>query len=266
MNKLFIAFTGLFLFTACNGEAEKIEAEKVAVSSSDKELEDLTVEAIIDSIYQKSGSALIDQSDIYFDFRNFHYAYLQGEDGLKQSRKYTNDKGEAVDDIWQGDSLMRTIEGEIVELKEKEENAYKNSINSVFYFGFLPKALKDPAVNATLVDEVEINQKRYHKIRVTFDEDGGGEDFYDIFLYWIGIEDYAVDYMAYQYFTEEGGIRFRSVDSVKEVNGILFKDYLNYAPKEDMMNDFSNVDKVFSNGGMKLVSEIRLENIRVIEN
>jgi len=33
-----------------------------------------------------------------------------------------------------------------------------------------------------------------------------------------------------------------------------------------MMNDFSNVDKVFSNGGMKLVSEIRLENIRVIEN
>lgn len=103
----------------------------------------------------------------------------------------------------------------------------------------------------------------YYKLKVTFNEDGGGEDFHDIFLYWIGIEDYAMDYMAYQYFTNDGGIRFRAVDQVKEVNGILFKDYLNYAPKENLMNDYLSVDEVFSNDGMKLVSEIRLENIEV---
>lgn len=263
MNKVFIAFTGLFLFAACSAETETVQVEKVEVSSNEEELDDLSVEAIIDSVYQKNGSGLIDKSNISFDFREFRYAYIQGTDGVKRSRKFTNKKGEAVVDIWQGDSLKRAINGKVIKLTEKDEKAYINSINSVFYFGFLPKALKDPAVNTELIDEVEINDKMYYKIKVSFDEDGGGEDFHDIFLYWIGIEDYAMDYWSYQYFTEGGGIRFRAVDKVQEVNGILFKDYLNYGPKEDMMNDYTNVDKVYSEDGLKLVSEIRLENIRV---
>lgn len=263
MNKVIIAFTGLLLFTACGGESEAVKEVETEVSSNDQELDDLAVEAIIDSVYQKNGSGVIDKSNVFFDFREFQYAYMQGVDGLQQSRKFINDKGEAVVDIWKGDSLKRIINGKLVKLSEKDENAFKNSINSVFYFAFLPKALKDPAVNAELLDEVEINDKMYYKIKVTFDEDGGGEDFHDIFLYWIGIEDYAMDYMAYQYFTNDGGIRFRAVDQVKEVNGVLFKDYLNYAPKENLMNDYLNVDKVFTNDGLKLVSEIRLENIEV---
>ncbi|RYM31503.1 hypothetical protein ERX46_16490 [Brumimicrobium glaciale] len=263
MNKVFIAFTSLFLFTACSEKAEKETEQKIEVTTSDNELDDLSIEAIIDSVYQKNGSGLIDKSNISFDFREFQYAYMQGVDGVKQSRKLTNDGGEAVVDSWQGDSLIRTINGKVVKLSKKDENAFRNSINSVFYFAFLPKALKDPAVITELLDEVEINDKMYYKLKVTFNEDGGGEDFHDIFLYWIGIEDYAMDYMAYQYFTNDGGIRFRAVDQVKEVNGILFKDYLNYAPKENLMNDYLSVDEVFSNDGMKLVSEIRLENIEV---
>lgn len=263
MNKIFIAFTGLFLFAACSGEAELVEEGRVGISVDEQDVEDLSVDAIIDSVYLKSGSALIDQSNISFDFREFKYSQVQGTSGMMKSRQFTNKKGEAVVDTWQGDSLIRTVNGKVVNLSEKDENAYKNSINSVFYFGFLPKALKDPAVNAELIDEVEINEKMYYKIKVTFDEEGGGEDFHDIFLYWIGIEDYSMDYMAYQYFTENGGIRFRAVDKVQEVNGILFRDYLNHAPKENLMNDYISVDKVFSNDGMKLVSEIRLENIEV---
>ena len=263
MNKVFIAFTSLFLFTACSGETEIVEEERVEVSADEQDVEELSVDAIIDSVYIKNGSGLIDQSNISFDFRQFKYAKMQGASGVMKSRKFTNKNGEAIVDTWQGDSLIRTVNGKVVKLTEKDENAYKNSINSVFYFAYLPKALKDPAVNSELIDEVEINDKMYYKIKVTFDEEGGGEDFHDIFLYWIGIVDYSMDYMAYQYFTEEGGIRFRAVDKVKEVNGILFKDYLNYAPKENLMNDYMSVDKVFANDGMKLVSEIRLENIVV---
>ncbi|WP_107039197.1 DUF6503 family protein [Brumimicrobium mesophilum] len=263
MNKLFIAFTSLFLFAACNDEKVKVENEKVETTLDENEFDDLSVEAIVDSVFQKSGSGLIDQSNISFDFREFQYVRMLGDAGFMKSRKFTNDKEEVIVDTWQGDSLIRTVNGKVIDLTEKKRNAYKNSINSVFYFAFLPKALKDPAVNLDLVDEVEINEKMYYKIKVTFNEEGGGEDFHDIFLYWIGIEDYSMDYMAYQYFTEEGGIRFRAVDKVQEVNGILFRDYLNYAPKENLMNDYMSVDKVFSNDGMKLVSEIRLENVVV---
>lgn len=261
MNKVFIALTSLFLLTACNDEAKPSVGEEVEFI--ELEFDDLTVEAIIDSVYMRSGSGLIDKSNIYFDFRDFEYAHVVGVYGIERSRKFTNEKGEAIVDLWVGDSLKRTINGKMVKLSAKDERAYKNSINSVFYFGFLPKALKDPAVNTELIDEVEINGKMYYKIKVTFDEEGGGEDFHDIFLYWIGIEDFGMDYMAYQYFTEGGGIRFRAVDKIQEVNGILFRDYLNYGSKEDMMDDYINVDKAYVSGGLKLVSEIRLENIEV---
>lgn len=262
MNKVFIAFTSLFLLAACGG-TDVVEKDKVETSSTNHEIEDLSVESIIDSAYHKSGSGLINKANISFNFREFEYSKVNKPEGELKTRKFTNEKGEAIEDFWQGDSLIRTINGKAVKLSEKDIKAFKSSINSVFYFGFLPKALKDPAVNLKLIDEVEINEKMYYKIKVTFNEDGGGDDFHDIFLYWIGIEDYSMDYMAYQYFTEEGGIRFRAVDKVQEVNGIQFRDYLNYAPKENMMNDYMSVDKVFVSDGMRLVSEIRLENVEV---
>lgn len=263
MNKVIIAFASLVLLTACTDDSTQVENNEIESETQDLLISDLSVEDIVDSVYRKNGSGLIDQFNISFDFREFQYARMRSDSGLMKSRKFTNKKGEAIVDTWQGDSLVRTVDGKVIELLEKDQNAYKNSINSVFYFAFLPKALKDPAVNLVLVDEVEIAEKMYYKIKVTFNEEGGGEDFHDIFLYWIGVEDYAMDYMAYQYFTLEGGIRFRAVDQTQEVNGILFKDYLNYAPKENLMNDYMSVDKVFSNDGMKLVSEIRLENIEV---
>ncbi|HLW30430.1 MAG TPA: DUF6503 family protein [Brumimicrobium sp.] len=262
MNKLvsFVAF-GLLLLTACSNE--NVEKSKSIVDNSDDLLEDLTVEEIIDSVYYKYGSEEINSSNIYFEFRDFKYAYEQDQAGVKRSRKFTNDKGEEVYDVWQGNDLARTINGKQVQLTEKDEKAYINSINSVFYFAFLPKALKDPAVNTELIDEVEIKGKMYYKIKVTFDEQGGGDDFHDIFLYWIGIEDYSMDYFAYQYFTEGGGVRFREVIGKREVGGICFQAYNNYGPKENIMDRYEEVDAIFIENGLELVSEIKLENIRV---
>ena len=261
MNRIIIALTGLVLFAACTTEPET----KNIIETPDAEIlqEDLTLEAIIDSVYHKYGSEKINSANIYFDFRDFQYAYEQDKAGVKRSRKFTNDKGEEIYDVWQGNTLTRTINGKQVELTEKDEKAYINSINSVFYFAFLPKALKDPAVNTELLDEVEIKGKMYYKIKVTFDEKGGGDDFNDIFLYWVSIEDYSMDYFSYQYFTEGGGVRFREVLDAKNVNGIIFQDYNNYGPIEDFMNRYEEVDAIFSEDGLELVSEIKLENIRV---
>lgn len=269
MNKSYLVILGLLLFVGCNQTEEnkedaikennKLESEKVDVDNEEMS----AVDVIIKRVYNKYGSEKVNESNIFFEFRDTEYAYIHGEEGLKRSRKFTNDAGENVSDVWISNELSRFVDGEKVEITEKKEDAYINSINSVFYFGFLPKALKDPAVNAELLDQVEINGKEYHKIKVTFDEEGGGEDFHDIFLYWIGVGDDAMDYVAYQYFTEGGGIRFRAAEQTKTVNGITFTDYLNYGPKEEMMDNYINVDEVFENDGLKLVSEIRFENIRV---
>jgi hypothetical protein len=97
---------------------------------------------------------------------------------------------------------------------------------------------------------------------VTFSEEGGGEDYEDQFLYWINKKDLTLDYLAYQYYTEGGGIRFRAVTQRHNVNGITFQDYANYAPTDENQ-EFLLIDKAFTEGRVKKVSDIVLENIVV---
>ncbi|MCR9084335.1 MAG: hypothetical protein NXH89_18040, partial [Cyclobacteriaceae bacterium] len=93
-------------------------------------------------------------------------------------------------------------------------------------------------------------------------QDGGGEDFDDEFLYWIGTEDFYVDFMAYSYHTDGGGVRFREVSSVVTVDGIRFQNYLNFKP-EDKNTPVENMQELYEKGNLELLSEINLENIQV---
>ena len=61
-------------------------------------------------------------------------------------------------------------------------DSYSASVNSVHYFAVLPYGLDGKAVNKTYVNKVDIKGKSYHKIKVTFNEEGGGEDFEDVFM------------------------------------------------------------------------------------
>lgn len=72
------------------------------------------------------------------------------------------------------------------------------------YFAFLPLWLKDPAVIVEDQGRSVIKGKEYHKIRITFEQEGGGDDFEDVFLYWFDVKDYSMDYLAYKYFTGKG--------------------------------------------------------------
>ena len=99
-------------------------------------------------------------------------------------------------------------------------------------------------------------------MRVTFDEEGGGEDYNDIFIYWFDKEDFSMDYLAYQYFTEGGGIRFREAINVREIEGITFQDYVNYKPDSDSIK-LVGIDQVFENGNLIEISRIELENVKV---
>ena len=104
-------------------------------------------------------------------------------------------------------------------------------------------------------------QQRYADKRVTFDEEGGGEDFNDVFIYWMNKETNTMDFLAYQYFTEGGGIRFREAYNPREVGGFLFQDYNNFKPTTGI--ELIDMDKAFEMGEMEQVSEIVLEDIKV---
>lgn len=250
--KVVFLFASLLLFS-CNN---------VQDTNDNKVEEPLTASEIIDKSYKLYGIKKLQQKNVSFKFRQHQYSFIRNENGIVRIRKTVDTNNREIKDVWKDDNVQRFIDDSLVNIDNKKENAYRNSINSVFYFAFLPEGLTDLAVNTELLEEVRIKGKDYYKLRVTFDKEGGGEDYNDIFIYWFDKKDFSMDYLAYEYFTEGGGIRFREAINAREIDGIIFQDYINYKPasKEIQLED---TDQASENGNLKEVSRIELENVKV---
>ncbi|MCB0376061.1 MAG: hypothetical protein KDD04_09105 [Sinomicrobium sp.] len=90
----------------------------------------------------------------------------------------------------------------------------------------------------------------------------GGEDFEDVYLYWVDKESFTTDYLAYEFHVNGGGLRFREAYNVRTVGGIRFVDYYNFKPKDKNVI-LDDLDRLFDRGELELLSEIILEDISV---
>ena len=126
----------------------------------------------------------------------------------------------------------------------------------------VPLGLNDKATNKKLLESVVIKGKEHYKVQVTFNEEGGGDDFDDVFIYWFLKENFKLNYIAYKYHTNGGGVRFRDVKKEHFINGIRFVDYNNYKALDKDI-DFYAIDKLYEEGRLKKISEIILDNIEV---
>ncbi len=216
---------------------------------------------IIDQSIDAHGGDLYKISTISFNFRDKHYEIFKSLNSFRYVREFTDSTG-MVSDLLTNDGFTRTVNGAAVELSQKMEGAYTRSVNSVAYFAFLPYGLNDPAVYKKYLGETEIESIPYHLIKITFAKNGGGEDFDDEFLYWINQENYLVDYLAYSYHTDGGGVRFRKAIKTHDVSGLRLQDYDNYKV-EDKNTPVEDMEGLYKNGELELLSQILLENIEV---
>lgn len=217
---------------------------------------------IVDASIEAHGGDAFQTSKIEFDFRNIHYTIFKTPSAFEYIREFSDSTG-TVKDVLNNSGFVRTVNGAKIDtLTEERIGAFSRSVNSVAYFAFLPYGLNDPAAIKTYLGETEMNGKKYHLVKVTFQPEGGGEHFEDEFLYWFGKEDYLMDYMAYSYHTDGGGIRMREVSGVVEVGGIRFQNYLNLKP-EDKNTRVEKMQELYISGKLEKLSEIILENIRV---
>ena len=138
--------------------------------------------------------------------------------------------GLRVHDHLTNGGLWREVAGEKVVLSIKDSAAYANSVNSVIYFALLPYFLNDPAVIKTYLGTEVIGEKEYERVMVTFQQEGGGKDFEDEFIYWFDGDTYHLDFLAYNYITDGGGARFREAFNARQINGVRFVNYTNYKP------------------------------------
>lgn len=216
---------------------------------------------IIDQVIDNHGGENYEHVKISFDFRDKHYVLTQQGGAFQYERHFEDSKGK-VKDILTNEGFKRLLNEVDITDTVRKTAAYTRSVNSVAYFALLPYRLNDPAVNKSYLGSSEIRGQPYHKIEVNFDQKGGGEDHNDRFVYWIHKETLTMEYLAYLYYTDGGGIRFRSPYNVRLVGDIRFSDYENYEPGADSV-ELWELDKEFESGSLKLLSRIELKNIKV---
>ena len=224
----------------------------------------LTAQEIIDTSIIVSGVSKISNASLSFNFRDKFYEAERNNGRFNLKRVFTLNN-DTITDVLSNSGFDRVINSYSTKVKDSMAIKYSESINSVHYFSVLPYGLNDKAVQKKLLGEVNIKGKNYYKIEITFSKDSGGVDYDDIFIYWIGKENFKIGYLAYRYNTNGGGLRFREVRKEHLVNGVIFVDYNNYKPKNSD-EILSNLDKIFEKNKLIKVSEINLKKIKITFN
>lgn len=243
MNKWYLIFV-LLLVIGCKEDQSK-----------------LTAQEIIDKSILASGGEKYSQSDISFRFRDMVYSSQVLENQRTLTRSSQNDSMRILD-VKSPKGFERFVNDSLVAVTDSLADLYANSINSVHYFAYLPYGLNDQAVHKKYLGEVVINDIGYHKIEVTFDKEGGGDDYDDIYIYWFNTNTYKLDYLAYEFHVNGGGQRFRKAFNERIVDGIRFVDYQNFKNTE-LNQPIQIIDSLYKIEKLELLSEIKLEEITV---
>jgi len=216
---------------------------------------------VIDESIKVHGAKAFVKAHYTFDFREKSFEYKRNKDDFEYKRTYNDKKGDAIKDVLTNGNFVRTVNGQAIDLDDKKRRAYSDALNSVHYFAFLPYFLNDAAAKKKYLGLTKIKDIPYHKIQVTFDEEGGGTDHDDVFVYWIREGDYTLDFLAYSYHVNGGGVRFREAYNQRKVGKIRFQDYVNYK-HEDKTYPVGEMDEAFENRQLKELSRIDLVNVQ----
>lgn len=240
-HSLLFAFISIIAITACSSQPD--------------------AQSIVDRAIENHGGQAYENSRVSFEFRDVKYTATQQNGEYTYTRFFPDSLG-GIRDSLSNQGFSRTVDGEPVDLSFEQDSMYSNSVNSVIYFALLPHKLNDAAVNKNYLEKTTINGQPYHEIEVTFDEEGGGDDYQDHYIYWIHADDLTMDYLAYRFLVDGGGTRFRESKNVRTINGIRFADYNNYGSSE-MEHPLENYETYFQQDTLSKVSEINLQNVEV---
>ena len=218
---------------------------------------------IVDDAIKAHGGKKYEKLHIGFKFRKYQYEIQRKKGMYRYQRTYSGDYG-TYEEVLDNDGTSRKLNSESIELDEKTYNSVEESINSQVYFALLPFGLNDAAVNKEYLGEKTVEGEPYHKIKVTFEQEGGGKDYEDIFIYWFHKEKKTMDYLAYEFHVNKGGFRFRKAYNPRNVGGIIWQDYINYK-ESDATTPLEDYDKLLEQGKLIELSRIELENVRKLK-
>ena len=221
-------------------------------------------DSLVHAAIAAAGQWRLDTATVSFRFRDRVYGLDRRDGRYVYTRTWTDTAtGAEVVDVLTNDDFLRTEDGRAARLKPADAERYGAAVNSVVYFAFLPRWLADPGAVRRYEALDTLGGRAYHRLRVRFRENGGGADFRDEFLYWLDAEDLSLDYLAYDYATDGGGVRFRESFNERAVGGVTVRDYRNFAPPEASSLTLDEMADAWLAGDLELLSTVALEEVRV---
>ena len=183
------------------------------------------------------------------DGSRFDYTVSGKSQGAQLTVRATNDTVEVHRD------------GQAVVIAAHEEQSFRDWTMSRVYFCFLPYRLNDPGVFKQDLGLVTWEGRRLHKVKVTF-EAGSSTDASDEYVYWLDPQTARVEYFAYSYDNNGGGLRFRRAINHRRVGGILFFDQENLGVDGPGLS-VDAIDATYVRDKLRHVSTVRCEAITV---
>lgn len=215
---------------------------------------------IIRQAIEAHGGDAYQNKRIAFDFRQFHLVLDHQNGHFRYERTHRDSAGVLIREVLSNAGFRRFLNGQPQPLDTAQTGKYSRSVNAMAYFALLPQKLTDPAVIADYAGESQIDGQPYHKIRVRFRPEGGGNDYNDTFYYWFHQQTHTMDYLAYS----EGGPRFRKAIHPQTVGSIRFQDYINYKGDDNDTASVGTYDRRYQAGQLPELSRIENKNIQVV--
>lgn len=214
---------------------------------------------IVNEAIEAHGGSAYESFRLEFDFRGRHYTAARKGGIFSYTREFTDSTG-SIKDVFDNEGFRRYRNDELLDIPQERKDAFTESVNSVIYFTLLPFGLNDDPVNKELVGETTLRGEPYDVVRVTFDE--SAVEHQDVFLYWFHKTRHTMDYFAYSYEVDGGGIRFREAINPRVEGGIRWQDYINYKPADETV-PLDSLQSMFVSGRLQKLSEIIMENVVV---
>lgn len=237
--------------------------QQASNSASSSEGTTSMAQEVVNQAIEAHGGEAYEHAEIRFRFRDRMYHYRRQGGRFRYERHFTSPgtPDEQVMDVLTNEGFTRRVNGSEVAVVDSMASKYANALNSVIYFALLPYGLNDAAVNKRYLGTTHLKGIPYHKVFVSFEQEGGGEDFEDTFMYWFRTDTYHMAYLAYRFHTEGGGVRFREAYEAREVSGIRFAHYVNYKMDPELPLEWA--DSLFEAGALDQLSLIETEEVSV---
>jgi Family of unknown function (DUF6503) len=249
----------LLFFYSCSSK-ESVENEDSPTVEEKVEIVEIPTlgDSILNRTIEAHGGDLYDNASFSFEFREREYSFTNSMSEYSYSvLKHENEQ--EIKDILTDEGFTRFVDDEKVELAQDDIDRYSESLNSVIYFATLPYKLRDESVNVFYAGKTSIKSQEYEILNITFQQEGGGKDHEDNFHYWINNQTDRVDFLAYNYKTGGGGVRFRAAYNTRVIGGIIFQDFVNYsAPIGTALID---LPALYENGELEELSRIETEKV-----